>query len=77
MAKRTFENALNRLEKITEELETGDLSLDASLKKFDEGVKLVAYCSETLEEARARIDLLVKDGDTLQSEPFPDPETGD
>jgi exodeoxyribonuclease VII small subunit len=38
MAKRTFENALTKLDRITAELEQGDLSLDKSLKKFDEGV---------------------------------------
>ena len=48
MAKKTFEAALARLEQITEELEDGELSLENSLKKFDEGIKLAGFCNEQL-----------------------------
>ena len=70
MAKKTFESALARLEKITEELENGDLSLEASLKKFDEGVQLVQFCNEKLEEARSQVDLLLKKNGTVTAVPF-------
>lgn len=60
MAKRTFENALTRLEQITEELEDGDLSLEKSLKKFDEGISLVEYCNDTLTDAKAKVELLLE-----------------
>lgn len=60
MAKRTFENALTKLDRITAELEQGDLGLDKSLKTFDEGVQLVKFCNEKLEEARSQVDLLLK-----------------
>lgn len=55
MARKTFETALSRLEQITEELESGDLSLEDSLKKFDEGVKLAEYCNARLSEARTKV----------------------
>ena len=70
MAKRTFENALTKLDRITAELEQGDLGLDNSLKKFDEGVQLVKFCNEKLEEARSQVDLLLKKTDKLTAIPF-------
>jgi len=71
MAKKTFESALSRLEAITDELEAGELSLEKSLKKFDEGMALVDYCNRKLEEARARVDLLLeRDDGSIQSRPF-------
>ena len=70
MAKKTFENALTKLDEITEELEQGDLGLDNSLKKFEEGVQLVKFCNEKLEEARSQVDLLLKKNDKLIAVPF-------
>ena len=60
MAKDKFEDALSRLEEIVHKMEAGDLSLDESLKSFEEGIKLVRICSKKLEEAERRIDILVK-----------------
>ena len=60
MAKDKFEDALNKLEEIVHRMEAGDLSLDESLRAFEEGIKLVRLCSKKLEEAERRIDLLVK-----------------
>lgn len=77
MAKRTFENALARLEQITEELEDGDLSLEKSLKKFDEGIGLVEYCNTTLNEAKAKVELLLEKKGGLTSAPFDELEHGD
>ena len=74
MAKKTFENALEKLDRITEELELGDLGLDNSLKKFEEGVQLVKFCNEKLEEARGQVDLLLKKNDKLTAVPFQDGE---
>lgn len=70
MAKKTFESALSRLEQITEELEDGELSLDKSLKKFDEGIQLARFCSEQLEEARAKVELLLEKDGKVQAVPF-------
>jgi exodeoxyribonuclease VII small subunit len=78
MAKKTtFEDALNRLEQITAELEEGDPSLDRSLKKFDEGVKLIRFCNQKLEEARKKVDLLVQEDNTLRSIDFPEEDDAD
>ncbi len=70
MAKKTFESALARLEAITDELEEGEIGLEKSLKKFDEGIALVEFCSRKLEEARSRADLLINKENSLASEPF-------
>ena len=77
MAKKTFESALARLEQITEELESGDLSLDASLKKFDEGIKLADYCNSKLSEARTKVDILLEKNGKDEVQPFNDQEHGD
>ena len=71
MAKRSFEESLEKLEQITEELESGSLSLEESLKKFDEGVKLADYCNQKLQEAQQRVNLLLKKNGHLQEVPFP------
>ena len=70
MPKKTFEAALSRLEQITEELESGDLSLDASLKKFDEGIKLADFCNTRLAEARTKVDILLEKDGQIEAEPF-------
>jgi exodeoxyribonuclease VII small subunit len=56
-----FEDALQRLEQIVDQLEGGDLPLEDSLKVFEEGVALARRCAKYLEEAEKRIELLTKD----------------
>jgi len=70
----SFEKAMERLEKLVEELEEGGISLEDSLKKFEEGVKLSRLCSDKLKEAQKKIEILTKDakGETA-AQPF-DPE---
>jgi exodeoxyribonuclease VII small subunit len=66
-----FEDALQRLEQIVDQLEGGDLALDDSLKIFEEGVALARRCAKYLEEAEKRIELLTKDeSGLLKAEPF-------
>ncbi|MBM9529342.1 exodeoxyribonuclease VII small subunit [Desulfoprunum benzoelyticum] len=77
MAQKTFEAAMARLEQLTEELESGDISLDKSLKKFDEGVKLAEFCNAQLTEARARVEMLLEKDGRLQSVPFEGLDRGD
>ncbi|MFH0935848.1 MAG: exodeoxyribonuclease VII small subunit [Candidatus Omnitrophota bacterium] len=60
MAEIKFEEALKKLEKIVEELERGDLSLDEALKKYQEGIELSRACSQRLENAKKKIDLLAR-----------------
>jgi exodeoxyribonuclease VII small subunit len=59
--KQTFETSLQELEKIVRKLEDGDLSLEESLKLFEDGVKLSRECQERLNQAERRIEILVKD----------------
>lgn len=77
MAKKTFESALARLEKITEEMEAGNLSLDSSLKKFNEGIKLAEFCNEKLSEAKMQVELLLDKNGKLESERFDGIESDD
>jgi len=66
-----FEKALEELEKIVEELEGGDLSLDNSLKKYEEGVKLTRMCQQKLDKAKEKIETLIKKDDgTFKKDPF-------
>ena len=76
MAKLSFENAMKQLENIVHELESGNLSLDDSIKKFEEGIKLSSYCSAKLDETEKRISILMKDHDgNITEKPFvPDKE---
>jgi exodeoxyribonuclease VII small subunit len=55
-----FEEKLTSLEAVVERLERGDLSLDESVKLFEEGVKLSNACKQELEQAEGRIQLLVE-----------------
>jgi len=79
MAKKTFEQSLSTLEKIVDELESGDLPLEKALKKFDEGMALSRQCSRMLDETEKKVTQLV--GDTMEStieSPFeidPNPES--
>ncbi len=57
----TFETSLQELEKIVRGLEEGDLSLEDSLKLFEDGVKLSRECQERLNQAERRIEILLKD----------------
>ena len=55
-----FEQALSELEEITRKLEEGQLSLEESLKLFCKGIELSEFCNSKLEEAKKKIQLLVK-----------------
>lgn len=65
-----FEASLARLEAIVTELESGDLELEASLARFEEGVALSRRCADQLGEARQRIDVLVAENGELFERPF-------
>ena len=56
-----FESALEDLERVVEQLETGALSLEDSLTAFEKGVGLVKFCNQKLNEVEKKIDFLVKD----------------
>ncbi len=70
-AKIKFEDGLARLEKIVEELESGDLTLDQSLARYEEGVKAFKQCHEILRDAEKRVEALLKaQNGTRQVAPF-------
>ncbi len=57
----SFEAALKQLEEIVQRLEKGELSLEESLKLYEDGIRLSRLCHGKLEEAEGKIELLVKD----------------
>ena len=65
-----FEEAMKQLENVAAELEKGDLNLDESVAKFEEGMKLSKQCSKLLEDGEKRITILLKDGDSVKEENF-------
>ncbi len=58
MAKINFETAIRKLELIVEELEKGELPLEKSLKRYEEGVKLAKICQEHLDQAELKLKKL-------------------
>jgi len=69
MAKEKFEEALGRLEDIVKRMETGDMTLEESLKAFEEGIKLARLCSRKLDEAERRVEILLKQEEELVIKP--------
>lgn len=57
----SFEEALKRLEGIVQQMESGDLTLEDSLRLFEEGVRLTRVCSQRLDEAEKKIEILTQD----------------
>jgi len=70
MAKDKFEESLERLDEIVRKMESGDMSLEESLKAFEEGIKLARMCTKKLDEAERRVDMLLKQGDESIIKPF-------
>ena len=66
-----FEKALEKLEKIIEDLENGNIPLEDALKKYEEGVQLSRLCQKRLAQAEKKIDILTRSLDgNLKAEPF-------
>ena len=70
MAEKTFEQAMEKLEKIVSELEAGDLSLDETVRKFEEGMKLADFCTEKLNQVEQKLKKLVKNENGIAEEIF-------
>lgn len=60
-SEKKFEDALRELEGIVERLESGDLALEESLSAFEEGVTLVRYLNDKLNEVERRVEVLTRD----------------
>ena len=65
-----FEQSLERLEELVEEMEGGELSLEEMIKHFEEGSKLAGLCSKRLNEVEQKIEKLVKKDGELLEVPF-------
>lgn len=66
-----FEKSLERLETVVAEMEGGNLSLEDMIKRFEEGQKLIGFCSKKLDEVERKIEVLVKkDNGEVDAEPF-------
>lgn len=71
-----FEECLQRLEKIVDELEKGELPLEKVLGLFEEGMALSASCRKELEAAEGKVEILLRNNGKLQPEPFEARESG-
>lgn len=67
-AKKTidFEKALDQLETLVEEMENGDLSLEDSLKAFEQGIKLTRECQTALAQAEQKVQMLIAENEELR-----------
>ena len=65
-----FEKNIKSLEEIVKELEIGDLSIEESIEKFDEGIKISKTCNEQLETAEKKITKLVNKNDEIEETEF-------
>ena len=70
MEKLNFEQSMQELEKIVQELEKGDLNLEDSIKKFEEGMALSKKCNEFLENAEKKITMLIKTEEGVEEQNF-------
>jgi exodeoxyribonuclease VII small subunit len=70
MAKENFEESMKKLETIVTELENGNLNLDESVKKFEEGMKIAKQCNNILEDAEKKITILLEEDGELKEEKF-------
>lgn len=71
-----YESALERLEEITAELESGDLSLEESISLYTEGMEISKFCDDKLKEAEKKIKIIIKNKSKLSEEEF-DVESGE
>lgn len=69
-SEKSFEASLERLEKIVEEMESGELSLEQMMAHFEEGTGLVKACSKKLNEVERKIEMLTKKDDAESTELF-------
>jgi exodeoxyribonuclease VII small subunit len=60
VAEKTFEETMEKLENIVEELERGDLTLEETLKKYEEGMRYSKFCMDRLNQAEQKLKKLVK-----------------
>ena len=67
---KSFEEQMENLEKIVSELEKGDLNLDDSVTKFEEGIKISKECNKILQDAEKKITMLINENGEIKEENF-------
>lgn len=65
-----FEEAMKQLEEIANELEKGNLTLDESVNKFEDGIRLSKKCNDFLNSAEKKITMLINNGEEIKEENF-------
>ena len=65
-----FEASLLKLERLVDQMEDGDFSLEESLKAFEEGIKLTRECKQALQKAEQKVQMLIQKNDELTSMAF-------
>ena len=70
MKQENFETKIKKLEEIVADLEKGDTSLEDSLKKFEEGMKISKDCNKLLQEAEKKITIILENNGKLSEEDF-------
>ena len=70
MSEKTFEASMSELEEVVGKLENGDITLDDSLKLFEQGIKLAKACQKKLDEAEKKVKILTADsnGDFVEED---------
>jgi len=66
----SFESALSELEELVERMESGELSLEESLKSFEQGIALTRSCQQALSEAEQKVEILTSNDPEAAAEPF-------
>ena len=66
----SFDKALAQVEEIVRAMESGDLPLEKMMEQYEEGMRLIAFCSAKLNEVEKKIEIMTKKGDKHVAEPF-------
>ncbi len=69
-----FEQAMERLESLVNQMENGNLSIEQSLQSFEEGIRLTRQCQKILEDAEQKVKVLTEENGVITAKPFPDSE---
>ncbi|CCK77784.1 MAG: exodeoxyribonuclease VII small subunit [Oleispira antarctica] len=79
MAKTTFhfEQSLAELESLVERMESGEMSLEDSLKAFEQGIKYTRDCQNALAKAEQKVQLLLQKNGQMEAQPFNTPSIED
>jgi len=70
MAKEKFEEAMAKLEALVRKMEAGDMTLEESLKAFEEGIRLSRFCAARLDDAERRVEILIQENQKVTTQPF-------